>query len=181
MESVRSSGEIVLDDPLAADSRLALFSQLAPRIRARVVERARIKRILGHRPIDVIMTERDVVPLVRAQLFQRDLHRRSIQLAAVLREHALDFSVQQEDVVLHSRIGLEARSPLRHVRYSKNSDVEGVEWNPPRLSLDHCYAQLTEQTQDAARLAGARRVVVPRDHDDPRFVQHLPESLELNE
>ena len=75
MKPVGLVGEIVLDDALAADSRFVLLCQLTPRVGAGVIERARVKRVLRDGSVDMVVPERDVIPLVCAQLLERDLHR----------------------------------------------------------------------------------------------------------
>jgi len=75
MERVRLFGEIALDDPFSGDPRLALLCQLAPRIGARIVERPRVERVGSNRAVDVIVPERDIVPLVGGELFLGDFYR----------------------------------------------------------------------------------------------------------
>src|SRR6478672_5274864 len=116
--------EIVLDDSLAPETKLALFSQFSPRVRTRVVDRSGIKRVLRDRTVHVIMSERDIVPAVRAELLEGDLHRRSIQLAPILGKYALDLAVQEKNVVLGRGIRFQTWFHLRHVRYRQNSQIE---------------------------------------------------------
>ena len=125
------------------------------------------------------MAQRDIIPLVRGQLVQRDLHRRTIELAAVLRQNALDLTVQKENVVSRGRIRLQTRPPLRHVRHREDFQVVLVDRNPSWLAIYHRDPELTEETEDAACLAGAWSVVVAGDHDDFRLGQHLTEPLKL--
>ena len=62
MERVRARREIVLDDALARHAGLLLLDPLAPRVRARVVERAAVELVRRDPAIHVIVAERDVVP-----------------------------------------------------------------------------------------------------------------------
>ena len=96
----------MLYDALAANPRFALLRQLTPRVGAGVIEGARVKRVLGDGSVDVVMAERHVIPCVRAELFERDLHRRAIELAPVVGQHAFDFAVEQQNIVPGGRIRL---------------------------------------------------------------------------
>src|SRR3954470_13517530 len=163
MEPVRPVGEVVLDDSLSINTGVAFLSQLAPRVGARVVERARVKGILGDWAVDVGVAERDLIPLVRAQLLEGDLHRRAVELASVFRQDAFDLAVKKQDVVLRARIRLEAWLALPHVRHGKNREVVLGDRYPPGLAFDDDDTELPEESKDAAGLAGARCIMVARD------------------
>src|SRR5450759_3797211 len=109
MKRVRPGREIVLDDPLPADSRFALLGQLSPRIGARIVERAGVERVRRNRPVDVVMPESNVIPSLGAELLLCDFHGSAIKLAAIPGQDSFDFPMKQEDVVFSARIGLERR------------------------------------------------------------------------
>ena len=125
--------------------------------------------MLCDRAVDVVVSQGHVIPLVRAQLLERDLHRRAIQLAAVVWQHSLDLAVKEQNVVPGSRVRLETRLTLRHVRHGENSDIELVEANPFRVAIDHLDPKLTEEAQDTPGFPGAGRVMIARDHDYPRL------------
>src|SRR6266480_31816 len=144
MELVRLFGEIVLDDSFPADSRGALFGQLAPRIGAGVIERSRIERVGRDRPIYVIMSERDIIPTLGAELCLGDLHGRAIELAAILRQHAFDLTMQEKDVVLRVRIGLECRSTGSQVGNRENRKVMLGKWNSLRFALHNRNSERRE-------------------------------------
>ncbi len=59
--------------PGRALAALSLLVQLAPRIRARVIDRAGVERVRRDLAIDVVVAEGNVVPPRRAQLLMRDL------------------------------------------------------------------------------------------------------------
>ena len=96
-------------------------------------------------------------------------------------EHARHLAVDQQDVVRCRRVGLESRVVPQRVRHRQNREIPLREREALRLAVNDVNAKRREQAQDAPRLDSARRIVVPRDHDDDRVGQRVFEPAELLE
>lgn len=172
--------EIALDDALPFEPGDALLVQLTPRVHARVVDRAAVVRVRRDFAIDVIVAQRDVVPPRRVQLGLWNLDRRAVGRRGTVGQRALNLAVQHEHVEPRGGIRGERRNfDAVHVGDREDRELSVRKREALRFAVDDVHAQLREQRKDAARLGGARRVVIARDEDDRRVRQLAHESREL--
>jgi hypothetical protein len=179
VEGVLPRAEIMLDDPLPRHAGHPLLDPLTPRVGARVVERAAVELVRREAAIHVIVAERDVVPRALRELRLRDLLRRRLAGRGVRTEHPLDLAVQQEDVPAMRAGGHELRPTVLVVGDREHGQVQLGEVERARFRIDDVHAQRDEQSEDASRLGGARRVVVPGDHDHFGARQRRAQAREL--
>src|SRR5688572_30552641 len=110
VELVKASIEIALDEslaPLLPVFPRELLVHLTPDVGARVLERAAIPRVRRDLVIDVVMSQRDVIPLFDRQVLDAHFIRRAIGAEAL--DYAFDLIVDEQDVVFRRRITVENR------------------------------------------------------------------------
>ncbi len=73
VEGVRACDQVALDEPFSLHAGHRLLIELAPRVRARVIDRAAVKHVRLDLAVHVVVAERDVVPAGGADFLFGDL------------------------------------------------------------------------------------------------------------
>jgi hypothetical protein len=180
MECVLSTFEVELDEPLPRHPKLLLLYQLAPRIRACVLDRTGVEGVRCDLAEHMIVAERDVIPRAGIEVLVRDLHRRPLLEGTAVHDTG-NFTMNQEHVAASSRVRLHRNARTRKIRNGKDREIALGKEQPPGLRVHNVDAQRNEQPQDAAGFRGARCVVISRDHDNKRVGERIRQPRELVE
>ncbi len=168
--------EVVLDHALAGQLHGALLAQLAPHVRARVLHRPGVVHVRRELPVHVVVPERDVAPPGRSDLVRAHFDDRPLRRRGGRREHSGDLAVDQEDVVLERRVGLEHRDgrhatrPARRESTGRDPETLGA---PPRRGPRGSRVARTAAGCSPSRTRAANRGC---RRSSPRSTQAAPAS-----
>ncbi len=179
MKAMLARSEIVLDEPLARNVFRALVIHLAPHIGARVLDRARVERVRRDLVIDVIMTQRNIVPLLGAKLAEGKIGYRPLDERPEPVDDSLDLIVHEENVVPNRWIRLESRARPHSIRNREDMQIVLGKPDAFRLGIDDSYSKRREKSKQAARFRRSRRIVIPGYHHDDGVRQHLHEPRKM--
>ena len=118
-------------------------------------------------PIHVIMSERHITPLFGMQICHRNFNGRAIGRSSMRVQHTLNFSMQQQHIVLEAHFRHQWRTvEVWYVRHREYCERKVRKREQLSLRVGDRNADLPEQSQNASRVVRARCIVISGNHHD---------------